>query len=108
MTKEKALESLRKPPLSHNCAQAVAHAVGQDDRVEEFSGCGTGRAPDGLCGALYCAMTLAGNDAAAVSEAFEKKLGYTHCRDLKQKGRVPCPDCVFCAAEILEEKLTAR
>lgn len=103
MSKEKALQCFRKPPLRLNCAQAVAHAFGREDLVAEMSGCGLGNAPGGLCGALFAAMRLSGENAApAVAEKFEKKLGWRHCVRLKQSGAVPCSGCVACAAEILE------
>ncbi len=73
MRKEKALESFRRPPLKLNCAQAIAHAFDRGDLLAEMSACGSGNAPDGLCGALHCAMRLAGNDAESAAAAFEKK-----------------------------------
>lgn len=106
MRKGKALESFRRPPLKLNCAQAIAHAFDRGDLLAEMSACGSGNAPDGLCGALHCAMRLAGEDAESVAEAFEKKLGYRHCSRLKREGRVPCPDCVSTAADILEGKFS--
>ena len=29
---------------------------------------------------------------------FVEKLGYSHCRELKKEGSVPCRDCVASAA----------
>lgn len=102
MSKEKALECFRKPPLGLNCAQAIAHAFGRDDLSDEMRGCGLGRAPDGLCGALFCAMKIAGpNKADAIAEKFERELGDRRCAELKRVRRVPCTDCISCAADIL-------
>ncbi len=103
MQKEKALRSFRQPPLNLNCAQAIAHGFDRDDLVGEMANCGGGRAPDGLCGALYCAMRLAGNAAENLAADFEKKLGSRRCADLKRAGRVPCRECVATAAQILSE-----
>lgn len=104
MSKEKALSCFRKPPLRLNCAQAIAYAFGREDLVPQMAENGAGNAPDGLCGALFCAMQIAGEkNAPAISDAFEKKLGQTHCRALKKELAVPCTDCVACAAEILQQ-----
>lgn len=109
MPKEKALQSFRKPPLRLNCAQSIAHAFGRDDLVEEMKANGGGNAPDGLCGALFCAMRIAGTEKErGVAEAFEKRLGRTRCRALKGEVRVPCEECVAGAAEILDGALRAR
>lgn len=53
---EKALSTFRTAPWRHNCAQAVCAALGREDLLETVSSCGTGKAPDGLCGALYGAL----------------------------------------------------
>jgi len=105
MPKEKALQFFRKPPLRLNCAQAVAYGCGREDLLEELGNCGTGKAPGGLCGAIFCAMKIAGEtDSKAVGEEFEKKLGACHCAKLKQDLHIPCPDCVACAVEIIEKR----
>ena len=104
--KEKALESFRKPPLRLNCAQAVAHGFGRDDLLEKFAACGNGRAPGGLCGALFCATELAGRERAAeVAAEFVARTGGRECFKIKGECRTPCPDCVAAAADILAEKL---
>lgn len=103
MQKEKALRSFRQPPLNLNCAQAIAHGFDRDDLVAEMSNCGSGRAPGGLCGALYCAMRLGENSAENIAADFEKKLGYRNCSQLKRAARVPCRECVATAAQILSE-----
>ena len=102
--KEKALASFRQPPLCLNCAQAVAHAFGREDLVSGLRTAGGGNAPDGLCGALFAAMQICGNASASkIAEAFEKKLGYRRCLNLKKDARVPCPSCVATATELLEK-----
>lgn len=106
MPKEKALQSFRQPPLSLNCAQAIAHGFDREDLVPQLQNCGGGKAPDGLCGALYAAMTVAGEPIAAeIADAFEKELGYRTCSSLKREGKVPCPKCVACAADLLSAKI---
>lgn len=103
--KEKALQSFRQPPLCLNCAQAIAHGFDREDLLAELQTAGGGRAPDGLCGALFAAMKIAGETAApALADAFEKRLGYRRCLNLKKDSRTPCPTCVATAAELLSEQ----
>lgn len=54
---EIALSKFRKP---YNCAQTVYAAFkgGDAEGLEELSKCGGGKAPEGLCGALYSAVKL--------------------------------------------------
>lgn len=103
-SKEKALSAFRSPPLFLNCSQAVAHGLDRDDLREQLSNCGQGRAPDGLCGAVYAAALIAGENAADVFDAFKQKNGSVFCRELKTKFRVPCPQCVACAVEICKSR----
>lgn len=53
---EKALSMFRAEPYRYNCAQTVCAALERMDLVEPLSACSGGRAPDGLCGALYGAL----------------------------------------------------
>ena len=62
--KEHALEVFRQPPDRLNCAQSVLHAwrevVGDTTlAVSDLKPAGAGRAPEGLCGAVYAACLLA-------------------------------------------------
>lgn len=104
MSKEKSLAFFRTPPHNYNCAQTIAAGFGREDLIESFKLCGGGRAPEGLCGALHAALALAPeNRRAELLEAFRAKNGATTCRSLKQECRVPCPQCVASAAELLEK-----
>ena len=96
---EKALSTFRTEPWRHNCAQAVCAALGREDLLEAVSACGTGRAPDGVCGALYGALLCTPvQSREELKRQFVEKLGYSHCRELKKEGCVPCRDCVASAA----------
>ncbi|MDX9866344.1 MAG: hypothetical protein RBT78_00310 [Kiritimatiellia bacterium] len=95
-----------------NCAQAVAHAwenkVGDPGKTAgRFAGCGGGRAPGGLCGALYASCTLAGTAAAdAIKTAFAERSGGHHtCRAVRATHSLTCNECVGLAAALLEERL---
>jgi len=92
-----------------NCAQAVAHAwssknPGAESKVEAYAGCGAGRAPGGLCGALHAGCELAGEGAAdAIRRGFaEKTGGPLTCREIRAARALPCSECVAVAAELLE------
>lgn len=86
---EKALSTFRTAPWRHNCAQAVCAALGREDLLETVSACGTGKAPDGLCGALYGALLCTPVESREeLRRRFVEKLGYSYCRELKKRG--PC------------------
>jgi len=95
-----------------NCAQSVAFSWGSKNLggrgVEEvFSGYGGGRAPGGLCGAVFAACELAGPVAAeAIKQAFaEKNGGLLTCREIRAAGKLSCNECVGLAAELLEQQV---
>ena len=93
-----------------NCAQSVAYAWGQKfpggRGVEEvFAGCGAGRAPGGLCGAVHASCELAGTGAAeAIKQDFaEKTGGLLTCKAIRAAKVMPCSECVEVAAGLLEQ-----
>jgi hypothetical protein len=92
-----------------NCAQAVAFAWGAKhpggpDAEKAFAGCGAGRAPGGLCGALHAACALAGAAAEEpIKRAFaERTGGLLTCKEIRAARALPCNGCVELAAELLE------
>lgn len=93
-----------------NCAQSVAFAWGSKfaggrGAEELFAGCGGGRAPGGLCGAVFASCELAGTGAAeAIKQDFaEKTGGLLTCKEIRAAKVMPCSECVEVAAELLEE-----
>ena len=91
-------------PKMHNCAQAVVCGGGREDLYDEMKKCGGGNAPGGMCGALYGAMMLIGEaDREKAAEEFKNILGGISCSELKNILRVPCADCVGCAADIADK-----
>lgn len=109
MIKSKALEIFRQPPARLNCAQSVIHAyraVAKDGHhnVEDFKDFGGGRAPEGLCGALFAACSAHPLNAEGLTEHFSARMGSVTCKDLKSRA-VPCTSCVAAASELLEESL---
>lgn len=95
-----------------NCAQSVVHAWNlktQDSQTseEQFAGCGGGRAPGGLCGAVHASCELAGTQAEAIRKSFaEQTGGHLTCRDIRMARKISCSDCVGLAAELLEKHAT--
>ncbi|MDD4098517.1 MAG: hypothetical protein PHC30_07085 [Lentisphaeria bacterium] len=93
-----------------NCAQSVAHAwmdknPGGGTSVEGFAGCGAGKAPGGLCGAVHASCELAGAEAAETirREFAEKSGGHLKCREIRAAKAMSCNACVGLAAELLEK-----
>lgn len=98
---EKALSTFREPPHMFNCAQTVCAAFGRDDLLEAMKVCGGGRAPEGMCGALYGAIQVAPERAEELKAAFIAKNGSWKCSELKGgTPRVACQQCVAVAAQL--------
>lgn len=91
-------------PRRFNCAQSVAAGASREDLLEEFSTKGGGRAPEGLCGALYAALELlpAEKRPAAMAE-FQNKAGSTLCREIKAGTGFTCAECVALAEKLLKK-----
>jgi len=107
--KELALKVFRQPPDRLNCAQSVLHAwrevVGDTAlAVADLKPAGAGRAPEGLCGAVYAVCQLAPNRAEELKAAFAARLGSLHCKEIRAAKKHSCADCVAEAAELLEGK----
>ena len=106
MSKEKALGFFTAVPKLHNCAQAVAAGAGREDLKDELAKCGGGKAPEGLCGALYAALLFApANKHEEIKQKFVEKAGFLTCREIKTVSKFPCADCVALGAELLEKTL---
>ena len=90
-----------------NCAESVASAweIKSGENVsEDFTSCGSGRAPEGLCGALHAACIIAGEKAETLRKKFSLfSGGHVRCRDIRLAGKVKCAECVIHAAELLDK-----
>lgn len=102
---EIALSKFRKP---YNCAQTVYAAFkgGDAEGLEELSKCGGGKAPEGLCGALYSAVKLCPGAADKIREEFSEATGSQFCREIKTVYRTPCEKCVEVAAKLVCENIS--
>lgn len=105
----KAKELFTAVPKLHNCEQAVVAAAGREDLVEQMRSNGGGRAPEGMCGALYAALQLIPNcDKASAIKDFEAELEYSTCKERLANHPSKCVDCVVRAAYIVEKYGTRR
>ena len=96
-----AEEIFARVPKTHNCAQSIAAGCGREELVDELADCGGGRAPGGLCGALYAALRMLPEEKRAEAKAeFIRRIGSSDCRTIKTQCRIPCAHCVAVAAEL--------
>ena len=93
-----------------NCAQSVAAAWHKKTAqnftlTEEFSGYGHGKAPEGLCGALYATQRIVEDKHQAeciISKFMHISGGHVTCEAIRSAGKLPCSQCVEIAADLLE------
>ena len=96
----------------YNCAQAVlkffdGHAAVSPEKIEVFKQFGGGRAPQGVCGAIFAAADIL-NDGKLLDElkdTFKCEAGSHCCREIKDAGRLSCAGCVDLAADFCLAKL---
>ena len=98
--------SLFRGPDRNNCAQAVLKAyadlAGVDQScVQRFSRLGSGRAPEGECGAVFAAKSMLADDSArqTLHDTFTRAAGSAACREIRQLGQLSCKQCVETAAD---------
>lgn len=102
-----ATDTFHHPELGHNCAQAVAYSHKEKYAdpmiVEKMASCGGGRAPEGLCGALYAAGMACPERKDEITQLFEKEVGAIHCKTIKTVAKTPCMKCVEVADRLVEK-----
>ena len=96
-----------------NCCQAVLKAYADnadisDDYIHEnFAKYGGGRAPEGMCGALYAAVLLLKDqpeELNKIADEFTKSASSANCRDIRKAGTLHCIQCVELVGQMLEDK----
>lgn len=94
-----------------NCAQAVINAwqekTSQDNTlIEDMGTCGNGKAPNGLCGAVYAAKHVLDYEAAEklLNDFSEITGGFLKCREIRSAKALKCRECVETAAELLHQE----
>ena len=95
-----------------NCAMSVAYgyarATGKSEEeavkaAEMFRAFGGGKAPDGLCGALYAAKMMQPDHAESIEDVFKRGAqGCTKCQEIRPNKIIPCNRCVELAGEALD------
>ena len=64
---------------------------------------GGGKAPDGLCGALYAAKMMQPDHAESIEDVFKRGAqGCTKCKEIRPNKIIPCNRCVELAGEALD------
>lgn len=112
VTKAKAYYNDRSGPKKLNCAQAVIAAFREkfgldENAVQLFASFGSGKAPEGECGALYAAKFILKDDHPDKLEEcrniFISKAGSAKCKEIRKINKLPCIGCVETVAEFLEK-----
>jgi hypothetical protein len=109
---KKAVAAFREERL--NCAQSVLRGFQHikeipEERIAAAQSLGSGRAEEGLCGALYAALELSEEGKKpTLRRLFAEKAGAEHCREIRKKRQLPCVGCVEVAARLLIETGEAR
>lgn len=97
-----------------NCGQAIVSAFRDkfpvpEDIANAFSGFGGGKAPGGLCAALYAAHVLLEKNMPDKSEdclrSFSSCAGALRCGEIRKLRKLTCVGCVEEAARLLESYL---
>ena len=97
----------------HNCAQAVAAAFKEhcsitEALIESLGSYGSGKAPDGLCGALHAAKVLFEKHSPHIfikcHKALVEAAGSAHCIDIRKNKRLSCLGCVEKIAEVIAQE----
>lgn len=113
MPVRKSLNAYLKERL--NCAQSVMRGFQEicevtDAQIEDVKTMGHGKAEGGICGALYSAMLLAGDENARknLHGEFVGKAGSDKCREIRSAQRLSCGECVALASSLLLEQCSRR
>ena len=103
----KATDTFRNPVYGHNCAQAVANKYKdlykESDIVSSYAPYVGGRAPGGLCGALYAAKEAVPEYAVEIEKEFIVICGASTCKKIKMETGTSCQVCVD-TGDMLVEK----
>jgi len=95
-----------------NCGQSVIKAFrdkfGLDENaVDLFRSYGSGKAPDGLCGAVYAAKFIFDGLRTDVlkrcEDAMIENAGSTKCKEIRSLRRLSCQGCIKTVADIIEK-----
>lgn len=97
-------------PANLNCAQAILKGFQQEfdinnQEIDDYQALGGGRAPEGVCGALFAANRLLRQiGKESVVEDFQKNAGGVLCTEIKEK-RFTCAEYVRMADELVQKNI---
>jgi len=105
-----------KAPYNFNCAQTIAKSFQKeykidDELIHDYSRMGSGRAPNGECGAYFAARKVLSDNEQHVwqlNAAFLKEMKSFYCRDIRPSKEIPCKQVVRLAAEFIEDIMNTR
>ena len=112
-TRKRADKYFHEKPENLNCAQAILKAFSTEFNVDaqeiaEYKAHGGGRAPGGICGALFSAQQLLGeSEKERLVAEFQQQFGTIDCLELKKSG-VPCADFVAFVDKQVEDWLNKK
>ena len=91
-----------------NCALAIMSAFKEshklsEEQVNRVGRCGSGMAPDGLCGAYYAATVILEDEVGILEEKFKEKAGSLKCKEIRTGKMLSCVGCVEHSAKIIVE-----
>lgn len=91
-----------------NCALAVMSAFKEshmlsDEQINTVGRCGSGTAPDGLCGAYYAASVILKDKVEILEKEFKEKASSLKCREIRAAKKLSCVQCVEHSARLVEE-----
>lgn len=94
-----------------NCAESVAFALKNkfginQEVLKQFKNCGAGKAPDGICGALFAVKIILKDSPDKFKELegdFIKTSGSVKCKDIRASHKLTCLGCVEKAAGFLDK-----
>ena len=98
-------------PQCYNCAQSVLMGFQHqfnlpESLITDFKNYGGGKAPNGICGALYAANYLLSlRNLPPVSKEFSLRVGASTCKQIKGETHTLCLDCVQMADSLVESHL---
>lgn len=107
----KASEFYHQPKYLFNCAQAIIYKWSEVNALSSleatgFKRFGGGKAPGGVCGALYGALSLFGENSDQrnrLKSEFEAAIGSSLCRTIRKEKLATCKACVDVADELVEQ-----
>ncbi|MCU4175775.1 hypothetical protein [Carboxylicivirga sp. N1Y90] len=99
---EKASSIYRHPDYRLNCAQVLVYKWCEQNRISDLKvsdlmGLGSGRAPEGMCGALYAAQRIFSEDQTTqnvLKEKFANEFGSFGCDAIRSNKDIDCQTCI--------------